>query len=120
MTEIQLSIEGEGAVEATQEIMDIPGISGHWDIDKPDALDKESVLATIASIVAITGGVVAIAEQIREWHEKWKEGKQKKRIRKVTLRIPEHRQIVLNNATVEDIGQALQLLVKNNSNKKTG
>ncbi|MGF2038213.1 MAG: hypothetical protein RMZ43_023345 [Nostoc sp. CmiVER01] len=64
MAEIQLAIEGKDAIAATEALLAIPGISGNYAVSA-DAPKREGVTATVATIVGIVGGAIAIAEQIR-------------------------------------------------------
>lgn len=107
MAEIQLAIEGEGAIPATEELLEIPGISGTWMVSS-EAAEREGVVATIATIVGIVGGTVAIAEQIRKWYQEYKKGKSDKRIEKVVLVGRNGRRMLLENATIEQIRQILE------------
>lgn len=61
-------------------------------------------LVTIATIVAIAGGTLAIAEQIRKWYKEYKQGNGKT-IEKVL--IVGRRRVLLENATIEQIKQIL-------------
>ncbi|ACC83998.1 hypothetical protein [Nostoc punctiforme] len=72
MAEIQLAIEGEDAMPtagyayaATEVLLAIPGISGNYAVSS-DAPEREGITATVATIVGIVGGAIAIAEQIRK------------------------------------------------------
>ena len=69
MSKIQFAIEGQNAVEATKELLEIPEISGDW--QPVGGTQREPVLAAIATIVGITGGAIAIAEQIHKWYNEW-------------------------------------------------
>jgi hypothetical protein len=60
MTEIQLAIEGEDAVAAAEALLQIPGISGNYKVNV-DAQEREPVITTVATIVGIVGGAIAIA-----------------------------------------------------------
>jgi hypothetical protein len=60
MADIQFAIEGDGAVEATGELLALQGIEGSYSIDAD--VQREGTLATIAVIVGIASGVAAIAE----------------------------------------------------------
>lgn len=71
MAEIQIAIEGEGAVTATAALFQIPGISGTRTSEAEP--EREGTLATIATIVGLVGGTVAIAEQIRKWYQEYKQ-----------------------------------------------
>ena len=46
MTDIQLEIEGEGAVAATEELLQIPGISGKWMPVSEETEPQKGALAT--------------------------------------------------------------------------
>ncbi|GAX39123.1 hypothetical protein NIES4075_00740 [Tolypothrix sp. NIES-4075] len=71
MAEIRLAIEGEDAIAATEALLAIPGISGSYKVSA-EAPEREGVIATVASIVGIVGGAIAIAEQIRKWYQEYK------------------------------------------------
>ena len=64
MSEIKFAIEGEGAIEATEELLTMEGIEGSYAVN--EEIQREGVLATIASIVGIASGALAVAEQIRK------------------------------------------------------
>ncbi len=106
MANIQLAIEGQDAVEATETLLEIPGISGSW--QPAGESQKELTLATIAVIIAIAGGTVAAAEQIREWYQDWKKGKAGKKIEKVVIVGPDGKRLLLEGATVEEISEILE------------
>ncbi|MEH2157907.1 hypothetical protein [Nostoc sp.] len=67
MAEIQVGIEGEGAPAAAEALLEIPGISGSYEVPT----QREGTLAAVATIVGIVGGVAALAEQIRKWYQEW-------------------------------------------------
>ncbi len=54
MADIQVAIEGEDAVSATEELLQISGISGSY--VTPTETEREGTAATIATIVGIVGG----------------------------------------------------------------
>jgi hypothetical protein len=56
---IQVAIEGPDAVAATQALLALPEISGAFEVS--GEVEKEGVLATIATIVGIVGGGMAAA-----------------------------------------------------------
>lgn len=64
MAEIQVGIEGEGAPAAAEALLEIPGISGSYEVPT----QREGTLAAIATIISIVGGAVVLAEQIRKWY----------------------------------------------------
>lgn len=59
MADIQVAIAGQDAVAATEALLAIEGISGTYAVDSKT--DKEGILVTIATIVGIVGGTLAIA-----------------------------------------------------------
>jgi Na+/glutamate symporter len=105
MADIQISVEGQDAVAATEELFAISGLSGNWETIGDD--EKEGTLATIGAIVAIVGGTVVIAEQIRKWYQEYKKGKSGKKIEKVLIVGRRGRRLLLENATIEQIKQIL-------------
>jgi hypothetical protein len=106
MADIQLEVQGQDAVAATEELFSISGLSGSWNTEG-DA-DKEGTVITIGTIVAIVGGTVAIAEQIRKWYQEYKKGKSGKKIEKVLLIGRNGQRILLKDATIEQIKQILE------------
>lgn len=57
MSNIQIAIEGEDAVSATEELLSIFGISG--DYTTPAETEREVTVTTVATIVGIVGGTMA-------------------------------------------------------------
>jgi hypothetical protein len=106
MAEIQIEVQGQGAVEATEELLSISGLSGNYEVDTE--AEREGTLATIATIVGIVGGTVALAEQIRKWYQEYKQGKSGKKIQKVLIVGRNGEYLLLENATVEQIQKILE------------
>lgn len=106
MAEIQLEIEGEGAIVATEELLAMPGVEGDWQ-PASDEAEREGVLATIATIIGITLGTVDLAEKIYAWYQKRRKQPDAGRIEKVVLIGRNGQRILLSNATVEQIQQIL-------------
>ena len=116
MAEIRLAIEGEDAMSddkplrvyaATEELLGIPGISGSYKVSA-EAPEREGVIATVASIVGIVGGAIAIAEQIRKWYQEYKQKQSGKRIEKVLIVGRNGRRLLLEDATLQEIRQILE------------
>ncbi|MBH8552335.1 hypothetical protein I8751_08095 [Nostocaceae cyanobacterium CENA357] len=107
MAVAQLAIAGEDAVVATKALLEIPGISGNYSVSS-DTAEREGVTATVATIVGIVGGTIAIAEQIRKWYQDYKQQKSGKRIEKVLIVGRNGRRLLLENATLEEIRQILE------------
>lgn len=106
MADIQLEIEGPEAVAATEDLLSIPGLSGNWSPAVEDT-QREGVLVTVATIVAITTGTITIAEKIYEWYQKARQAKPSPAIEKAMLIGRNGERILLKNATVEQIRQIL-------------
>jgi hypothetical protein len=106
MSAIQIEVQGQDAVAATEELFSIPSISGNW--ETLDDVEREGTLATIGTIVGIVGGSMAIAEQIRKWYQEYKQGKSGKKIEKVLIVGRNGRRLLLENATPEQIKQVLE------------
>jgi hypothetical protein len=105
MADIQISVEGQDAVAATEELFAISGLSGNWETTGDN--EKEGTLATIGAIVAIVGGTLVIAEQIRKWYQEYRKGESAKKIEKVLIVGRRGRRLLLENATIEQIKQIL-------------
>ncbi len=106
MSEIKFAIEGDGAIAATEELLAMEGIEGSYAIN--EELEREALLATIASIVGIVSGTLAVAEQIRKWYQEYKQGKSGKKIAKVLIVGRNGDRLLLENATVEQIRKVLE------------
>ena len=106
MTGIHLEIEGEGAIVAIEELLQIPGVSGKWTLAS-DESEKEGVLATISTIVGLRVGGLGIAEKIYAWYQRWcKQSDQG--LDKVILIGRNGRRLLLSKAAVEQIRQILE------------
>lgn len=103
MAEVQITVEGEGANTAIQELLAIPGLSGMEFERKPT---KEGVLATVAAVVGITVGVVEISERIYKWYHKSKQSRSGKTF-DVVIESPDGR-LLLDGCTIEEICQVLK------------
>lgn len=106
MSKIKFAIEGEGAIEATEELLRLEGIEGSFTVD--EEVQREGVIATIASIVGIVSGTLAVAEQIRKWYQAYKDGKSGKKIAKVLIVGRKGNRLLLENATIEQIRKVLE------------
>ncbi|PZO35761.1 MAG: hypothetical protein DCF19_23175 [Pseudanabaena frigida] len=103
---MKFAIEGEGAIEATEELLTLEGIEGSFTVD--EEVQREGVIATIASIVGIVSGTLAVAEQIRKWYQAYKDGKSGKKIAKVLIVGRNGDRLLLENATIEQIRKVLE------------
>lgn len=105
MADLQLEIEGEGAVPATEELLQIEGLSGSYATAAEDY--REGVLATIATIVSITAGTMAIAEKLYTWYQNSRKQQPKPTVDKVLLIGRNGQPLVLENASIEQIKKIL-------------
>lgn len=70
--------------------------------------EREAVLTTIATIIGIVGGGMAIAEQLRKWYQEYAKGKKSGgKIEKVLIVGRNGERLLLQNATIEQIQQIL-------------
>jgi uncharacterized membrane protein len=106
MSEIKFSIEGDDAIAATEELLAMDGMEGSYAVDKE--IQRDGVLAVIATIVGIASGVLAVAEQIRKWYQAYRAGKSGKKIAKVLIVGRNGDRLLLENATVEQISKILE------------
>ncbi len=63
----KLELKGKSAPAAAEALLEIPGISGSYEVPT----QREGTLAAVATIVGIVGGVATLAEQIRKWYQEW-------------------------------------------------
>ena len=105
MADIQVAVEGEDAVSATEELLSISGISGNYTTS--EETEREVTVTTIATIVGIVGGTMAIAEQIRKWYLEYKQHKSGKKIAKVLIVGKNGERLILEGATAEQIQRIL-------------
>ncbi|MDM8536247.1 hypothetical protein QUF70_05795 [Desulfobacterales bacterium HSG17] len=106
MDNIQIAIEGTASLEAAKDLIETCEISGDW--QTPDGAMK-GALATIATIVGIVGGTVAVSEQIRKWYQEWKKGKSGRAIEKAVL-VGNGKRVLLEGASADDIKAVLETL----------
>ena len=106
MTSIQISIEGDAAIEATQELFAAAELSGEWAV--AGETEKEGTLAIIAVIVTIVAGVVQTADIIYKWYQDYRCGKSGKKLQKVLIVGRTGERLLLEGATIEQIQKILK------------
>ena len=109
MNNIKIAIEGAAAEEAAQALFTIDGLTGELESDS--AVTRDGGLTVVATVVAIVGGSVAIAEQIHKWYAEYKKQQRPKKIEKVLIVTPKGR-FLLEDASIEEIAKALEPLAK--------
>jgi hypothetical protein len=73
---------------------------------------KDGVVAAIATIIGIVGGAVALAEQLQKWYQKWQTAQKDKEFHVVIYDPETGNRVLLKNASVEEITEALKSLSK--------
>lgn len=106
MSDLKLSLEGENADVAANQLLKTTGLQGSWEMARKDSQTKDGTLAVIATIVGITCGTTTVAEQIRKWYL---EHKKSQRTFNVVLVVDDIR-LVLEDASSEDIKAVLDEL----------
>lgn len=107
---ILVSIEGEGADRALDDLLALPGVRGSAQPSESDGATRDGgVLVAIGAIVGITSGVVTVADKIIAWREKWKKEAAAKRLN-VVIQDAKGNRIALDRATPEQIAAALQTI----------
>jgi hypothetical protein len=106
MASIELEIEGSGAIAATQALTQLEGLSVTYETEGGGDT-RETILATIATIVGITAGTLEIAKKLYEWYQKYRQQTPAARIEKVVLVGRNGQRIRLENASIDQIKQIL-------------
>ena len=103
---MKVEIEGEAAVLAAEELLALEGIQGSYQI--PAEIERDGVLATVATIVGITVGTLTVAEKIHQWaQDRFKSGSGP-RLKKVLIIDDKGNRLLLKDATVEQIQAILK------------
>ena len=109
MNDLRIIIEGDGAVAATEELMQDPSLSGNWEaIGGEEERDGGGTLATVATIVGIISGGMTIGEKLYKWHQKYQQPDSSARIEKVLIERPDGSRLLIKDATVEQIDKFLK------------
>lgn len=106
---MKIEIVGAAAIEATEELLAIEGLEGSY--QTVDEVERETVLATIATIVGIVGGTITISDQLYKWNQKYQKSLAAPggaKIEKVLIVAPNGRRLLLKDATVEQIKEILE------------
>ena len=105
---MKIEIQGQDAVQATEELLSIEGLEGSY--ETVSEVEREGTLVTIATIVAITAGTMTIAEKLYQWGQKYQKSRQNlggARIEKVVI-INGDKRILLENASPQEIQKVLE------------
>ncbi len=71
MTDLQLEIQGSEASAAATALCELEGLEANWQPVEGDF--REGTLAAIATVVAIVGGSMAIAEKLHKWYSSYRQ-----------------------------------------------
>lgn len=102
MATFKLIIEGQNADEATKDLLNISGLNVEY--EKAEKNKKVVEIATIATIVCITGSIMTIAEQIFNWYQRW----EKNKINKVIIVLNDDKRLLFENASINEIEEILK------------
>ena len=115
MATIKLSIEGPGAIEATEKLVALPELSADWEL--AGGGERSLTLATVVTIlgtvgtgVGAVGSAVGVARQLYGWYQEWSQGKEETLIEKVVLLTPDGTRILLEDTTPEELAELLEEL----------
>ncbi len=106
---MKIEIQGQYAVQAAEELLGIEGIEGSY--ETISEVERGEPLTTIATIVAITGGTIAIGEKLYQWNKKYQKSSPNPggaRIEKVLIIAPNGNRLLLKDATLEQIQEILK------------
>ena len=103
---MKIEITGRGAEEAARSLFSIDGIEGNY--ETLDETNKAEVLTTIATIVAIVGGAIAIADKLYEWYQKAQKGSAGRTIEDAMIVTDDGRRLRLKNANIEQLKELLE------------
>ena len=103
---IQVVLEGEETQAAAEALLQIPGVSGQ--LEAEGEAQKTEPLTTVATIVGIVGGAIAIAAQIRKWYQECRKSRSGKTFD--VLIDGSNGRILLEDATIEEISTILEAL----------
>ncbi|GCA93812.1 hypothetical protein [Microcystis aeruginosa] len=65
---MQIEIEGADAIKVAQDIVEMEGVQGSYEVISE--VEREGTLATIATIIGIISGTIAIAEKFYQLKQK--------------------------------------------------
>jgi hypothetical protein len=106
---MKIEIQGQGAINATEALLQIDGVQGSY--QTLNAVEREGTLVTIATIVGIVSGSLTVAEKLYEWNKKYQRSLNNPggaKIEKVLVVAEDGRRLLLQDATVEQIKDILE------------
>lgn len=117
MREIKITVEGQDAVEATNALLEMPGITGNSEIIRKG--QKELTLTVVITVFLATAvavkttaetinSIMELAEKIDKWWKVWKRKKEKKKIDRGVIIIDGRRFLLKEETTKDDIIKFLE------------
>jgi hypothetical protein len=109
MAEIQIAIEGPGAEVAAAALFADADLEGSYAL--AEAIQKDTTVAVIGTVVGITVGVMTIGEKLSKWYQTYKTKDAQARIERVLIVTPTSR-LLLEDVTPAEIAAAVKPLAK--------
>ena len=103
---MKIEIQGQDAIQATEELLDIDGIDGSY--ETVSEVERGEPLTTIATIVGMTVGIITIADKLYHLKKKYFQNSTGSRIEKVLIVAPNGNRLLLKDATLEQIQEILK------------
>ncbi|MFN5514270.1 MAG: hypothetical protein ACK5CA_05860 [Cyanobacteriota bacterium] len=103
---MQIEIQGQDAVKIAQEILDINGVQGDYEVFSE--VEREGTLATIATIIGIIGGTITIAEKLYQLKQNMLDSPETPKIERVLIVSKNGDRLLLKDATLEQLQRLLE------------
>ena len=102
---MRIEIEGADAIKVAQDILDMEGVQGSYEVISEE--EKEGTLATIATIIGIISGTIAIAEKLYQLKRKI-DSPETPKIERVLIVSKNGDRLMLKDATLEQLQKLLE------------
>ncbi|MFY7933837.1 MAG: hypothetical protein ACOVO7_14740 [Microcystis aeruginosa] len=96
---MQIEIEGLDAIKVAQDILEMEGVQGSYEVISEE--EKEGTLATIATIIGIISGTIAIAEKLYQLKRKMLDSPETPKSERVLIVSKNADRLLLKDATLE-------------------
>ncbi|GCA77300.1 hypothetical protein MiTe_04153 [Microcystis aeruginosa NIES-2520] len=102
---MRIEIEGLDAIKIAQDILEMEGVQGSYEVISE--VQKEGTLATIATIIGIISGTIAIAEKFYQLKRKI-DSPETPKIERVLIVSKNGDRLMLKDATLEQLQKLLE------------
>ncbi len=102
---MQIEIQGADAIKVAQEILEMEGVQGSYEVISE--VEREGNLATIATIIGIISGTIAIAEKFYQLKRKI-DSPETPKIERVFIVSKNGDRLLLKDATLEQLQKLLE------------